>query len=133
MKKKDRYVFPAILFQDEDEIGVRFPDLPGCVTSGDDTDDAIVQAKEALEGHLLTIEDIGESIPVPTPFYKVETGKGEAVVLVEVHLSLVREEEANKAVNKTVTLPNWMNIAAAEAGINFSSTLQEAIKEKLGV
>lgn len=50
-----------------------------------------------------------------------------------VHLSLIREEEANKAVSKTATLPNWMNIAAMDAGINFSSTLQEAIRIKLGV
>lgn len=133
MKKKDRCVFPVIIYQDEDKFGVRFPDLPGCVTQGDDINDALAMAKDALEGHLLTMEDIGEVIPEPTPFYSIKAKKGEAIFLVDVHLSLIREEEANRAVNKTITLPNWMNIAAMDAGINFSSTLQEAIKGKLGV
>lgn len=133
MKKNDRRIFPAILFLDDDKVGVRFPDLPGCVTQGDDMNDAFAMAKDALEGHLLSMEDIGQSIPEPTPFYAVKAKKGEAIILVEVHLDIIREEEANKAVNKTVTLPSWMNVAAAEAGINFSSTLQEAIREKLGV
>lgn len=133
MKKKDRCVFPVVFYQDEDKIGVRFPDLPGCVTQGDDMNDALAMAKDALEGHLLALEDIGQSIPEPTPFYAVKAKKGEAILLVEVRLSVIREKEANKSVDKTVTLPNWMNIAAMDAGINFSNTLQEAIKEKLGV
>lgn len=133
MKKRDRYIFAARFFRDEDKIGVRFPDLPGCITQGDDVEDAFAMAKEALEGCLLTMEDIGQPIPEPTPFYDLEMEPGDMVCPIEVRLSLIREEEANRAVSKTVTLPNWMNVAAMNAGINFSSTLQEAIKEKLGV
>lgn len=133
MKKKDRCIFPAVFFRDEDKIGVYFPNLPGCVTQGDDMDNALAMAKDALEGHLLSLEDTGQPIPEPTPFYELNMKKGEVVVLVDAHLSLAREEEANRAINKTVTLPNWMNIAAMDAGINFSSTLQDAIREKLGV
>ena len=33
--KTDRNVFPAIFFRDENVVGVRFPDLPGCNTCGD--------------------------------------------------------------------------------------------------
>lgn len=69
---------------------------------------------------MLAVEGIGLLPPPPT-------------LLIEVHLALIRKEEANRAVNKTVTLPNWMSVAAMDAEINFSNTLQEAIREKLGI
>ena len=40
---------------------------------------------------------------------------------------------ANKSVSKNVTLPSWLNQLAMESKINFSNTLQEALREKLGV
>ena len=46
---------------------------------------------------------------------------------------ILREEEANKSVSKNVTLPSWLNQLAMESKINFSNTLQEALREKLGV
>lgn len=39
----------------------------------------------------------------------------------------------NRAVKKTLTIPSWLNDLAIENNINFSQTLQEAIKEKLGL
>ena len=39
----------------------------------------------------------------------------------------------NKAVKKTLSIPEWLNEKAVEANINFSQVLQEALKEKLGV
>lgn len=37
----------------------------------------------------------------------------------------------NKAVKKTLTLPEWMNEEATAIGINFSQVLQEALLQKL--
>jgi hypothetical protein len=39
----------------------------------------------------------------------------------------------NKAVNRTVTLPAWLNAIALEHNINFSQVLQEALKQQLHV
>ncbi|MDD2453405.1 MAG: hypothetical protein PHT11_08575 [Synergistaceae bacterium] len=58
---------------------------------------------------------------------------GEAVSLITVRMDIVREEEANKSVRKSVTLPNWLNKLAMEAKLNFSGILQEGLKKKLGV
>ncbi|MBR1530242.1 MAG: toxin-antitoxin system, antitoxin component, HicB domain protein [Oscillospiraceae bacterium] len=38
-----------------------------------------------------------------------------------------------KAVKKTLTIPNWLNIMAERAGVNFSAVLQEALLEKLNI
>ncbi len=36
----------------------------------------------------------------------------------------------NKAVKKTLTIPEWLNEAAASMGLNFSQVLQEALLRK---
>ena len=132
LRKQDHYTFPAVFFPDGQCVGVKFPDLPGCNTFGKDMDDALCMARDALGGHLLCFDDDGETIPSPTHFAQIKTKRGEIVVFVEVWLSALREEERNKSVKKTVILPNWLNLEASKAEINFSLVLQEALKEKLG-
>lgn len=43
----------------------------------------------------------------------------------------VRMANINKSVNRTVTLPAWLNASALEMGLNFSQVLQDALREKL--
>lgn len=131
MKKPDTYLFPAVLtFEEGYEIAVTFPDLPGCATSGKDEADALRMAKEALGGHLFCMEENGDAIPSATPLQTVEMDDNERAILVEVYMPAVRLAEVNKSVNRTVTLPAWLNAAALEKGVNFSHVLQEALKEK---
>ena len=39
----------------------------------------------------------------------------------------------NRAVKKTLTIPEWLNEAAIRENLNFSQILQEALMVKLGV
>ena len=43
----------------------------------------------------------------------------------------IRNANVNKSVNRTVTLPAWLNAAALERNINFSQVLQEALKQQI--
>ncbi len=45
--------------------------------------------------------------------------------------SSITSTAINKSVNRTVTLPAWLNAAALERGINFSQVLQEALKAQI--
>ena len=45
---------------------VTVPSLPGCITYGDDIDQAIVMAKEAIELYLESLAAHGEAIPNET-------------------------------------------------------------------
>lgn len=131
--KKDIRLYPALLSKDDKYISVRFPDLPGCNTFGEGYAEAIASAKEALGGHLLCMEEDGDVIPAPTPIHDLKPEKGEAPVMIDVRMDILRKEDANKSINKNVTIPRWLNDLAVESKINFSSTLQEALREKLGV
>ena len=46
-------------------------------------------------------------------------------------MPLIREEMANKAVKKTLTIPSWLSKIAEEKKINFSQVLQSALKDQL--
>lgn len=45
----------------------------------------------------------------------------------------VRMAQNNKSVNRTVTLPAWLNAAALERNINFSQVLQDTLKTQMGI
>lgn len=130
--KKDRYCYPAVFGYDpeEEEISVMFPDLD-CATSGTDDADAFESAKELLGCVLFGLEEDGEEIPEPTKLADVETDDNERTVLIDVFMPAIRMAQNNKSVNRTVTLPAWLNAKALERGINFSQLLQEAIRTQL--
>lgn len=71
-----------------------------------------------------------KSLPLP-PLSEIKTKENERVVLIDVYMPSVRLANVNRAVNRTVTLPAWLNAAALERNINFSQVLQEALKSQL--
>jgi predicted RNase H-like HicB family nuclease len=57
----------AIEIGDEQHAyGVIVPDLPGCFSAGDTFDEAIANAREAIEGHLESLSAHGDPIPMAT-------------------------------------------------------------------
>ena len=52
--------------------GVVFPDLPGCFSAGDDYDDAIKNAHEALAFHVRSMKENGEPIPEPRSLERIK-------------------------------------------------------------
>jgi predicted RNase H-like HicB family nuclease len=80
-------VYNAIFTYDEDGISVYFPDLPGCITCGYSTDEAIQMAKEALE---LYLDDIKiEDLPKCSEINQIQiTGSNQKIFPIEVKLSI---------------------------------------------
>lgn len=76
----------------------------------------------------------GQEIAVSFPDLDVATsGENERVVLVDVYMPTIRMARVNRSVNRTVTLPAWLNAAALERNVNFSQVLQDALKSYLHV
>ena len=128
----NKMIFPAVFHQEEvGGYSVSFPDLPGCFSEGDTLQEAQSAAREALELHLYCMERDGEALPEPSDH--PATGENHLVVLVTAWMAAVREEMANRAVKKTLTIPAWLNEAAEHEGVNYSQLLQAALKERLGI
>ena len=43
------------------------------------------------------------------------------------------KESKNQIVRKNVSIPSWLNEMAKKNNINFSNTLQKALKQELGI
>ena len=83
--KKDCYVYPAIFTYEDDGISVEFPDLPGCLTCADTTEEAIKMAKEALGLHLYGIEEEeNETIPVASNIRDLSLEKNQIPILIDI-------------------------------------------------
>ena len=137
MEKPDFYNYIAILEYEEDGVHITFPDLPGCVSFGSDEAEAVKQARDVLALHLWGMEDDGETPPASSTIKSISSsrslGENETYLLVEAFMPAIREKIANRFVKKTLSIPAWLNAQAEHYGINFSQTLQKALKQELKI
>lgn len=131
--RKDTYVFPAILDFADDGISIEFPDLPGCLPCAHTQEEALKNAREAMGLHLYGMEDDNDPIPEPTEISNIDIAPNQKAILVDVWMPVVRDRLNNKSVNRTVTVPAWLNRMAMDAKINFSQALQDTLRSRLGV
>ncbi|MCI7328072.1 MAG: type II toxin-antitoxin system HicB family antitoxin [Clostridiales bacterium] len=127
-----RYSYPAIFTKEEKGYSVIFPDLEGCYTCGDDMNDALYMASDVLAFTLFDYEKTGKPIPAPSDYGDIEISENEFINFVSCDTIEYQRKNNNKAVKKTLSIPEWLNAAAQAKDINFSQVLQDALKEKLG-
>lgn len=128
-----KYAYPAIFTPEEDGgYSVRFPDLEGCFTCGDDMADALFMAEDALALVLYGYENDARTIPTPSKAEDLNLAPGEFVNAVACDTLEYRKRFNSKAVKKTLTIPEWLNEAASSMNINFSQVLQDALIQKVG-
>jgi len=131
-----KHIYTALFSREpgtEETYNVVFPDLPGCNTFGESLDDAVSMAKDALCLWLYDKEESGATIPSATPPSKLKTKGDDFTTLIAVDTNDYRRYYNNKLVKKTLNIPMWLNQRAESANINFSQTLQKAIKEELRI
>ena len=126
-----KYVYPAVFTPEEKGYSIVFPDLEGCFTCGDSLQDGLEMARDVLALVLYGYEKGEKEIPKPTERNEIKLEKGEFVNYVMCDTMEYRKRFNNKAVKKTLTLPEWLNEEAMALGINFSQVLQEALMMKL--
>lgn len=119
--------YPAVFHPEEVGYSVSVPDLDGCFTQGDDMNEAVAMAQEAMG---LMLEDY-KVYPKPSSPKNVQTEPGDFVVMIQFDEESYKKQF--KPVKKTLSIPAWLNDAAEEAHVNFSGVLQEALKAKLNI
>lgn len=127
-----KYVYPAVFTPVENgEFDVKVFNLPGCRTCGKSLADAIIMAEDAAAMWLWDAESKSEPIPSPTAPPIIQPPQ--FVNYIAADTDEYRKKYDTRAVKKTLSIPNWLNIQAEQAGVNFSQILQDALKEKLNV
>ena len=126
-----KYVYPAIFTPEEKGMySVNFPDLDGCFTSGEDLADAIFMAEDVLAYSLYDLERDNLPIPDPSGITDFTLSNGQFVNLIACDTLEYQKMHNNRAVKKTLSIPEWMNEVATSAGANFSQLLQDAIRRE---
>ena len=131
---KTKFIYPAI-FETEAVGGysVSFPDLPGCYSQGETLEESFDMARDAIGIYLSQLEADKKEFPAASELSKVVKNDNETIVLVDMDFLAYKQKHDNRAVKKTLTIPQWLNTLAEREGVNFSNVLQVALKEKLGV
>ena len=128
-----KLIYPAVFYPFSDGSGgytVEFPDLPGCVTEGNDLEEAFEMAIDAASGWVLDELEEGNEIPKASAYADVKPRENGQVNIVLLDMDKYAEQYGEKAVRKNVTIPAWLNTFAEKRKINFSPVLQEAILAK---
>ncbi|MGI6691596.1 MAG: type II toxin-antitoxin system HicB family antitoxin [Clostridiales bacterium] len=128
-----QYCFPAVFTPEDGAYNVTFPDLPNCFTFGDTLAEAVYMAEDALALMLTTMEDDKQPIPAPTSLPDIACDNDSFPSLIAADTAAYRRRTGNRAVKKTLTIPQWLNDVAERQNVNFSQTLQDALMEKLDV
>jgi predicted RNase H-like HicB family nuclease len=121
-------VYPSIIYKGENDYIVYFPDVDGCLVQGETYLDAIIKAEEALGIYLAFCEEEGLPVPYPSNALEITCEANERIVSI---CTDVKKYYKERSVKKTLTIPKWLNDNAEAKHINFSATLQRALKEEL--
>ena len=124
-------IYPAIIHDDKDGLWAEFPDLVGCSTQGDNQQEILANAAEAMECYVLGIWEAGEKLPQATsPKNIILEEENTYISLIQANIDLAKN---TKSVKKTLTIPAWLNQKALDENINFSNVLQKALIKELKI
>lgn len=124
-----KLVYPAVFEPWENESGftVIVPDLPGCVTEGDNLADVISMAQDAASGWVLDELEDGKPVPKATAIRDITLEGNAFISLLSLDMDAYAAKYGSKAVRKNLTIPAWLNTFAESHQINFSQVLTEAL------
>ena len=126
MEKARIIVYPAIFSPENNTYNVTFPEI----TFGEDIPEAVIMAQSALG---LALYERTQMPPASSPKDIHLERDEDFVVMISLDLNEYRRKNHAKIVRKNTSIPEWLNILAEKENINFSQTLIDALKQKLGV
>lgn len=130
----NKLFYPAVFHKaEEGGYWITFPDIPECMTQGEDMEHAYEMAVDALGLAITSRETEKMEIPVASEPFDIQIGEHEICVVIEFDMLAYKKRTNSRAVKKTLSIPEWLNEEAMALGVNFSQVLQEALLQKIGM
>ncbi len=123
--------YPIILTPTKSGYVVTIPDLD-INTQGNDVAEAIYMARDAIGLWGISEQDDGRHIPEPStnePPHEPD----ELISWVDIDFDKYRRANDMASTRINVSVPRYLKVLGDEAGINFSQTLQNALKVELQI
>ena len=135
-----KYAYPVVFQHEDGKVLASAPDFFSCHTFGDTLAEAMEMVQDAIEMLLYHMEKDGDEIPTPSTLEgamekheKKYEEKGEFANYIVADVDAYRRRCDSRAVNKTVTVPAWLNHQAEQANAPFSQILQQGLKDYLNI
>lgn len=126
------YFYPVVISKLADnDYNIKFPDIEEIISYGETLEEAYDMAEDALSFYLFEAYKDNEEIKEPSNIENIKLEEKQTLVLIKADLKDIIKRYDNKAVKKTLTIPNWLNKLAEENQINFSKVLQSALESQL--
>ena len=135
-------IYPAIFYKEKNYgYSVIFPDLNHLATCGNSLNEAMEMAVDCLAGYIYSARLDGEKLPEPTAPENVDIHceddeysdyESAFVNMVPVDVDSYAAEHFEKAVKKTLTIPEILNQIGIKKDINFSAILKDRLMKVLG-
>ncbi len=123
-------VYPAIFHINSDKgYTVTFPDLPGCITYGEDAAEALLMAEDAACGWILDELENNNTIPAPSDIQSIKLKKSEHISLMALDMESYASKYGTTLVKKNTTIPAFLNTFGESKHINYSKLLTDALLE----
>lgn len=125
-------IYPACFYKEkEGNYSVIFP-VFGIATCGDTIDEAMEMSVDCLAGYLYDTKIENEEVPKPPKMEDIdidaEYDEYETAFVNMVTVDVDEYAKKHFEVQKTLTIPLWLNDLAVKEGVNFSQVLQKALK-----
>lgn len=124
MVKGKIIAYAALFTKTEGKFVVEFPDLEGCFSQGDTLEEAICSAQGALAAYYFGNEG---SLPEARKLESIKEENPDVFIQIVAVNTDDYIKKSVKLVNKTVTIPEWLNDLAIKYHVNFSRTLKTAL------
>lgn len=128
--------FPVVIHKEADsDYGVTVPGLPGCFSAGATIDEALENAREAIEAHLEGMLADGEAIPDQVPLEEHQSDPELADgtwALVEVDLAQLSSDVRRVNISLPERILTIIDRAARAEGESRSGFLAHAALDYLG-
>ena len=126
-----KLTYPACFYPCIEKKGaytVEVPDLPGCVSEGENLADAILMGIDAASGWVLDELEEGRPVPKASALEDITPDEPDGFVsLLVLDMDEYAEKYGKKAVRKNLTIPAWLNTFGESSQINFSQVLQDGL------
>ena len=125
----------ALLFKEKkSDYGVTFPDFPGCITAGKTLEEARRFAAEALNLHIETMQDDGDTLPEPSSLDAVMEDpdcQNAVVFLVDAKVERTKAIRVNVTIKENVL--SQLDALVAALNTSRAAVLEEAVIARLKI
>jgi predicted RNase H-like HicB family nuclease len=130
--------YPAVFEETSDNgYSIFFPDVSGCISAGENLEEAIAMAKEALSLHLSEMINDNEDAPVVDLKNAKEAAEGCLLMMIEPNPAIISRRTKEHAVRVNITIPQMLlervDRYAKEANINRSRLIVQALEHQISM